>query len=92
MQSSLFIWDPDDLAAVIRGTVPATCLPPAVDAFDMSQLTHSGTPPFPQLATAMAQYGGAWWEPKSQTLFVSAAHAEWQGEWRPVVHAFKVAA
>jgi hypothetical protein len=36
-------------------------------------------------------FGGAWFEPASQTLFVSECHAEWQGEWRPVVHAFQVA-
>ena len=30
------------------------------------------------------------YEPERQLLFVSAVAAEWQGEWRPVIHAFQV--
>jgi len=53
-------------------------------------VAHDG-PPFPQLVGAgVCTFGGAWWEPASATLFVSEIHAEWQGEWRPIIHAFRV--
>ena len=91
MQSSLFIYDPADLERVAQGTVSPVLLPPTTDAADLSQVAHHGTP-FPQLvAHGLCAFGGAWWEPASQTLFVSECHAEWQGEWRPIVHAFQVA-
>ncbi len=90
MQSSLFIYNPDDLVKVAQGGCSPVLLPPTTDAADLSQVAHSGTP-FPQLVSYGSQtFGGAWWEPASQTLFVSECHAEWQGEWRPVVHAFRV--
>jgi hypothetical protein len=90
MQSSLFIYNPDDLAKVAQGASPIL-LPPSTDAADLSQVAHPGVAPFPQLVPAgFCTFGGAWWEPASQTLFVSQCHAEWQGEWRPVVHAFQV--
>jgi hypothetical protein len=57
----------------------------------MSAIAHAGAP-FPQLVSyGFCTFGGAWWDANSQTLFVSECHAEWQGEWRPVVHAFQVA-
>jgi hypothetical protein len=91
MQSSLFIYDPDDLAKAGQGACSPVLLPPTTDAADLSQVAHRGTP-FPQLVSyGICTFGGAWWEPASQTLFVSECHAEWQGEWRPVVHAFQVA-
>jgi hypothetical protein len=91
MQSSLFIYNPDDLAKAAQGTCSPVLLPPTTDAADLSQVAHHGTP-FPQLVGYGSQtFGGAWWEPVSQTLFVSECHAEWQGEWRPVVHALQVA-
>jgi hypothetical protein len=91
MQSSLFIYDPDDLAKAGQGACSPVLLPPTTDAADLSQVAHRGTP-FPQLVSyGICTFGGAWWEPASQTLFVSECHAEWQGEWRPVIHAFQVA-
>jgi hypothetical protein len=91
MQSSLFIYDPADLAWAAQGTCSPILLPPTTDAADLSQVAHRGTP-FPQLVSyGICTFGGAWFEPASQTLFVSECHAEWQGEWRPVVHAFQVA-
>ena len=91
MQASLFIYDPADLAQVAQGTRSPVLLPPTTDAADLSQVAHHG-PPFPQLVSqGLCTFGGAWWEPASQTLFVSECHVEWQGEWRPVVHAFQVA-
>ena len=90
MQSSLFIYDPAELAKVVSGEVSPVVLPPAVDAADLSLIAHQGTP-FPQLVTGgFCVYGGAWYEPTSELLFVSAVAAEWQGEWRPVIHAFQV--
>lgn len=91
MQSSLFIYDPAVLASVAAGTKSPIGVVPSTDADDMSQIAAPAGTPFPQLATSQDQYGGAWWEPASQLAFVSAIHSEWQGEWRPVVHAFKVA-
>jgi hypothetical protein len=91
MQSSLFIYDPADLAWAAQGLCSPILLPPTTDAADLSAIAHAGTP-FPQLVSyGFCTFGGAWWEPASQTLFVSECHAEWQGEWRPVVHAFQVA-
>jgi hypothetical protein len=91
MQSSVFIYDPDDLAQAAAGTRSPILLPPTTDAADLSQVAHQGAP-FPQLvAHGLCAFGGAWFEPASRTLFVSECHAEWQGEWRPVVHAFQVA-
>jgi hypothetical protein len=90
MQSSLFVYNPDALAAVAGGAVSPILLPPATDAADLSTIAHDGVP-FPQLVSYGAQtYGGAWFEAGTATLFVSECHAEWQGEWRPVVHAFHV--
>jgi hypothetical protein len=91
MQSSLFIYDPADLAQVAQGACSPILLPPTTDAADLGQVTHEGAAPFPQLAPAMRAFGGAWFEGASRTLFVSEIHAEWQGEWRPIVHAFRIA-
>jgi len=91
MQSSVFIYDPADLARVAQGTRSPVLLPPTTDAADLSQVAHDGAP-FPQLVShGLCTFGGAWFEAASRTLFVSEIHAEWQGEWRPIVHAFRVA-
>jgi hypothetical protein len=90
MANALFIYDGDDLAKVAQGTCSPILLPPTTDAANLHQVAHDG-PPFPQLVGAgVCTFGGAWWEPESATLFVSEIHAEWQGEWRPILHAFRV--
>jgi len=91
MASALFIYAAEDLATVAQGTCSPILLPPTTDAVNLHQVAHDGAP-FPQLvAHGICTFGGAWWEPASATLFVSEIHAEWQGEWRPIVHAFRVA-
>jgi len=90
MANGLWIYDPADLARVARGHASPVLLPPTTDAADLSTVAHAGTP-FPQLVSyGFCTFGGAWWEPASATLFVSEIHAEWQGEWRPIIHAFRV--
>jgi hypothetical protein len=90
MQSSLFIYNPDDFVKVAQGASPIL-LPPTTDAADLSLVAHPGVEAFPQLVpSGFCTYGGAWWEGTSQTLFVSQCRGEWQGEWRPVIHAFRV--
>mgnify|MGYP003693841079 CR=1 FL=1 len=51
-------------------------------------MTGARSPPL--VAGGLCTYGGAAYEPESEQLFVSAKHAEWAGEWRPVIHCFKV--
>jgi hypothetical protein len=89
MQSSLYVYDPAVLAKAAAGIWSPIALPPAIDAADPSTITHDGAP-FPQLANAMATYGGATYAAELGLLFISECHAEWQGEWRPVLHAFRV--
>jgi hypothetical protein len=90
MQSSLFIYNPDAFAAVAGGSASPILLPPSTDAADLSQVAHEGAA-FPQVVSyGFCTFGGSWYESNSQTLFVSEVHAEWQGEWRPVIHAFRV--
>jgi hypothetical protein len=89
MQAALFIYDPAVLAGVVAGASPIGVVP-TTDAYDLSAIAAEGAP-FPALATAQDQFGGAWFEPINKLLFVTATRSEWSGEWRPVVHAFKVA-
>jgi hypothetical protein len=91
MQSSLFVYSLEDLAAAARGEKDPILLPPVVDAANLGAVAHDGTP-FPALASAMGCYGGAYWNKEHGLLFLSDIHGEWLGEWRPTIHCFAVAA
>jgi hypothetical protein len=97
MGNTMWIYDPQDLLDVAAGSKSAVAVTsaPATDAYDMGRLIYSGGVPFPSLADSVgipsgSGLGGCWFDPVSKILFLTAVKGEYQGEWRPIIHAFAV--
>jgi hypothetical protein len=86
MQSSMWIYDPADLLAVALGSKSSVLLPPVTSAALFVDMPGGSS--FPELAPCQNAHGGAWFEPTSKLLFMTARNSE--GDHRRVVHVFSV--
>jgi hypothetical protein len=86
MQSTMWIYDPADFALVAGGLKSSVLLPPTTDSARLFDLPGGGA--FPEIAPCQNCHGGAWFEPTSKLLFMTARNSE--GDHRPIVHVFSV--